>query len=109
MPLPDFKRAVRRQTEIMRLDPAAAITALPQLLARSDSSAITELRNVIERVMTASDPLDKVEMARLHEMQGVFDKGASASMRRDGGKTPNAFDTTQDSGAPRSEQETTVS
>ncbi|WP_377697206.1 DUF3141 domain-containing protein [Paracoccus niistensis] len=109
MPLPDFKRAVRRQTEIMRLDPAAAITALPQLLARSDSSAITEMRNVIERVMTASGPLDKVEMARLHEMQGVFDKSASASMRRNGGKTPNAFGTTQDSGAPRSEQETTVS
>lgn len=109
VPLADFKWAVRRQTEIMRLDPAAAITALPQLLARSDSSAITEMRNVIERVMTASGPLDKVETARLHEMQDVFDKASSARTRCNDGRTPNALDTTQDPGAPRSEQETSVS
>ena len=58
---------------------------------------------------TANGPLYKVEMARLHEMLGVFDKAASASTRRNGGKVPNTFDTDQDSGAPRSEQATAVS
>lgn len=48
-------------------------------------------------------------MARLHEMLGVFDKAASASTRRNGGKVPNTFDTDQNSGAPRSEQATAAS
>lgn len=108
IPLPQFKRAVRRQTEIMRLDPEAAIAALPQLLARVTASAITEMRDVLERVMTASGPLDEAETARLREMQALFDKAASAGSRRNVGKAPNATGTAQGSGAPRTERKATV-
>jgi len=109
IPLPQFKRAVRRQTEIMRLDSDAAVAALPQLLARSTTSDITEMHDALERVMSASGLLDEAEATRLREMQTVFDAAASAGSRRTSGRAPNASGTAPGAGVVHAKRETTAS
>ena len=73
----DFKKAIREQAEIMRLDPAKAISALPQLLSRAASGDIREMSAALERVLTASGPLEEAAQTRLEEIKAVFNASAS--------------------------------
>lgn len=71
----DFKRAVREQAAIMRRDAAAAIAALPDLLARIDADELARMTDAIERLLTVGGPLDAAAQARMSELRRML-KGA---------------------------------
>ena len=56
----------------MRLDAAAAIAALPQLLSRAAPADIELLGSMLERLLTASGPLDAAAQERLREVKTVL-------------------------------------
>ena len=56
----------------MRLDAAAAIAALPQLLSRAAPADIELLGSMIERLLTVSGPLDAGAQERLREVRTVL-------------------------------------
>ncbi|WP_262298281.1 DUF3141 domain-containing protein [Microvirga sesbaniae] len=70
--LAEFKQAIRQQARLMRLDPAAAIAALPQLLSRATPADIEMLRSMLERVVTVIGPLDAAAQGRLREVNAVL-------------------------------------
>ena len=70
--LTEFKQAVRQQARIMRFDAAAAMAALPRLLSRAAPSDIELLAGNLERLLTASGPLDEAAQKRLHEVQATL-------------------------------------
>jgi hypothetical protein len=69
-----FKRAVREQAGIMRRDAAAAIAALPKLLARIDADDLAKFGDTIERLLTMRGPLDAAAQARLHEIRRMLNE-----------------------------------
>jgi len=69
-----FKRAVREQAGIMRRDPAAAIAALPALLARIDADDLAKFGDTIERLLTIGGPLDVAAQARLREIRRMLNE-----------------------------------
>jgi len=68
----DFKRAVREQAGIMRRDSAAAMAALPALLARIDADDLAKFGDTIERLLTLTGPLDAAAQERLHEIRRML-------------------------------------
>ncbi|WP_114948078.1 DUF3141 domain-containing protein [Microvirga calopogonii] len=70
--LAEFKQAIRQQARLMRLDAAAAITALPQLLSRATPADIEMLRSMLERVVTVISPLDTAAQDRLRNVRTVL-------------------------------------
>jgi hypothetical protein len=70
--LAEFKQAVRQQARLLRLDAAAAMAALPQLLSRAAPAEIESLGSMIERLVTVSGPLDEAEQKRLREVKTVL-------------------------------------
>ena len=56
----------------MRLDAAAAMAALPRLLSRAAPADIELLAGNLERLLTASGPLDEAAQKRLHEVQATL-------------------------------------
>jgi pimeloyl-ACP methyl ester carboxylesterase len=77
--LADFKKAIREQARIMRLDAAAAMAALPELLSRAEPADIHEMSGTIERLLTAAGPLQQAAQARLEEIKRVFGVAARPS------------------------------
>jgi hypothetical protein len=69
--LETFKQAVREQAAIMRRDHAAAMAALPQLLARLDADDLAKFADTIERLLAFRGPLDAAAQARLSEIRGL--------------------------------------
>lgn len=72
----ELKRTIREQTNLVRLDPKAAIAVLPQLLSRAEARGIEMWGETIERLVTAGGPLDNAAQERLHEIEAVFDAAA---------------------------------
>lgn len=70
--LAEFKQAIRQQARLMRLDAAAAIAALPQLLSRATPADIEMLRSMLERVVTVIGPLDTAAQDRLRNVRTVL-------------------------------------
>ena len=70
--LSEFKQAIRQQARLMRLDTAAAIAALPQLLSRAAPANIELLGSMLERLLTVSGPLDAGAQERLREVRTVL-------------------------------------
>ncbi len=70
----NFKRAVRGQAGIMRRDAAAAIAALPKLLARIDADDLAKFGDTIERLLTIGGPLDAAAQARLDEIKCMLNE-----------------------------------
>ncbi|PVE21704.1 3-hydroxyalkanoate synthetase [Microvirga sp. KLBC 81] len=70
--LAEFKQAIRQQARLMRLDAAAAIAALPQLLSRATPADIELLGSMLERVVTAIGPLDAAAQVRLRNVRTVL-------------------------------------
>ncbi|HEX6119615.1 MAG TPA: DUF3141 domain-containing protein [Dongiaceae bacterium] len=81
----ELKQAIRKQANIMRLDPKAAIAALPQLLSRAEAGDIALSGETIERIMTAGGPLDRAGQDRLNEIKTMF---SSAARRKDKAARP---------------------
>ena len=81
----NFKRAVREQAGIMRRDAAAAITALPKLLARIDADDLAKFGDAIERLLTIGGPLDAAAQARMREIRRMLNEALNAT-----GATPKA-------------------
>src|SRR5208337_3826687 len=77
--LADFKKTIREQARIMRLDAAAAVAALPELLSRAEPADIHEMSGAIERLLTAAGPLQQAAQARLEEIKRVFGVAARPS------------------------------
>ncbi|SCY64257.1 DUF3141 domain-containing protein [Microvirga guangxiensis] len=72
----ELKQAIHKQADLIRLDPEAAIAALPRLLARADAGGIRLWAETIDRILTASGPLDAAAAGRLREIKAVFDEAA---------------------------------
>lgn len=72
-----FRAIVRRQANIIRLDTDAAITALPQLLAREEPGRIREVARTLERLRSIG-PLSTDEETSLTQMLDVFEVAATA-------------------------------
>jgi hypothetical protein len=72
--LGDFKHAVREQAGIMRRDSAAAVAALPGLLARIDTDDLAKFGDTIERLMTVGGPLDAAAQDRLREIKRMVNE-----------------------------------
>jgi pimeloyl-ACP methyl ester carboxylesterase len=70
--LTQFKQAIRQQARLMRLDAAAAMAALPQLLSRAARAEIELLDNMLERLLTASGPMDEAAQKRLGQVKTVL-------------------------------------
>jgi hypothetical protein len=88
----NFKRAVREQAGIMRRDAAAAVAALPELLARIDAGDLAKFGDTIERLLTIGGPLDAAAQQRLGEIKRMVNEalhpaGATPEVRpgRDAG------------------------
>lgn len=71
-----FRTIVRRQANIIRLDPDAAIAALPQLLAREEPARIREVAQTLERLRSIGS-LSLTEEASLTQMLDVFETAAT--------------------------------
>ena len=56
----------------MRFDAVAAMAALPRLLSRAAPAQIGLLANNLERLLTASGPLDEAAQKRLHEVEAAL-------------------------------------
>jgi hypothetical protein len=69
-----FKHAVREQAGIMRRDPAAAMAALPALLARIDADDLAKFGDTIERLLTLGGPLDAAAQGRLGEIRRLLEE-----------------------------------
>lgn len=92
----DFKRAVREQAGIMRRDPAAAIAALPKMLARIDADDLAKFGDTIERLLTLGGPLDAAAQERLLEIRRMVDDalhpaGSTAEAASSGGRGQRAL------------------
>lgn len=72
----ELKGTVRKQANLMRLDPAGAIAALPELLARADAHGVTLWADTLDRFATTSGPLSEAGQERLREVKAVFDEVA---------------------------------
>lgn len=72
--LSDFKRLVRDQFFILKLDRKAAIEALPALLRGQSSTEIDEHLAHIEHVLEASGPLSEHSSERLAVVKEAFDR-----------------------------------
>jgi hypothetical protein len=70
--LGEFKQAVRQQARLMQFDEVAGMAALPQLLSRAEPAHIELLANNLERLLTASGPLDEAAQKRLREVKAVL-------------------------------------
>lgn len=84
-----FKRAVREQAGIMRRDAGAALTALPDLLARVDADDLAMMGDAIERLLTVGGPLDAAAQQRLAEIRVMLNE----AQHREGPKARAALST----------------
>jgi hypothetical protein len=90
----ELKQMIHKQTDLIRLDPEAAIAALPQLLARADPRGIRMWAETIECLLTASGPLNDAAAERLRAVKAVFDDAAhrkpAVAQQVGGGTTESA-------------------
>lgn len=93
----ELKQAIHRQADLIRLDPAAAISALPQLLARADARGTRLWAETIEKLLTASGPLDGAATARLREVKAMFENAA----QRTTSVVPLGRDRSEEAAAPK--------
>ena len=77
--LEQFKHLVREQALVMTVDPAGAISALPDLLRNASAETIREASDFASRVVSAGGPLNSVGIARLGEVQKIFEEAARNS------------------------------
>lgn len=77
----ELRQTIRKQANLVRLDPKGAIAALPQLLARAHAHGIELWGPAIERLLAAGGALDDAAQERLREVKAVFD---AAAHRTDG-------------------------
>jgi hypothetical protein len=74
-----FKHAVREQAGIMRRDSAAAIAALPALLARIDANDLAKFGDTVEHLLTIGGPLEAAAQERLREIRSMVDDALHAT------------------------------
>ncbi len=77
--LEQFKHLVREQALMMTVDPVGAIGALPELLRIASADSIRETSDFAKRVVSAGGPLNSVGIARLNEVQLIFEEAARNS------------------------------
>ena len=77
--LEQFKHLVREQALVMTVDPVGAIGALPELLRNASADTIREASDFAKRVVSAGGPLNSVGIARLTEVQRIFEEAAQNS------------------------------
>jgi pimeloyl-ACP methyl ester carboxylesterase len=70
----NFKRAVREQAGITRRDAAAAVAALPRLLARIDADDLAKFEGTIVNLLSLRGPLDAAAQARLGEIRRMLNE-----------------------------------
>jgi hypothetical protein len=58
----------------MRRDSAAAMAALPELLAKIDTEDLAKFADTIERLLTLGGPLDAAAQGRLREIRRMLDQ-----------------------------------
>jgi hypothetical protein len=78
MSLQDFKRVVKEQFFMLRLDEAAALAALPAMLP-SDPEAQGKALAAVREVIEAVGAMGKDVQARLARIEAIFTAGADTS------------------------------
>jgi hypothetical protein len=78
-----FRQLARSQARLLRHDPAAAIDALPTLLARAEPGAVAEAAHALSQVVTLGDPPSGQEQASLQQMLDLFAHAQERAERRE--------------------------
>src|SRR3546814_3759321 len=81
--LQEFKDVARDQALMMRLDGAAALQAMPTLLAQAPADEIRDAFGTMRHVLEATGPLNERARAHLEEMEQIFRDAAQEALARE--------------------------
>ncbi len=84
----EFRRVVRRQALLLKLEPKASMAALPVLLASTPVARVREVGRGVEALVLATGDLGADERARLDEVIDVFGLRGTGRRRPSGAARP---------------------